>query len=345
MRTGHLVPAVAFAVLGSSLVVSSVSAQTPPSPGVVRSPSAAEARHVIADYNRANQTNNDTLDIEGQGAVESPPIQLIDDATFREVRGRGDTSLHEKTKVDQVRVYVPTSSSYPLQFLATERTTTGGDHLRQLLVFVKASETDPWRVSMAAQASAHPALPKPLRGSDGAATLLDADHAASLLATPASLPQSLADLWARAAGEERAPNKDFVDGTLTSGMVDRLVNELALLGINALVDFGFEPAPFPVVAFRAVGGGAVCLFAVAVHETITPNTGDDRLLQPKSRDTFTGLVVPGEYRAVRFDRVAIAAVKVPDRGSHDKIDVIGFYDGATAAVADGIAIGAPVALQ
>jgi hypothetical protein len=312
-----------------AVVVLPAGAQTPPLP--IAAPTDAEARRVVASYNAANQRNNDTLDTEGQAAIESAPIQLVDDATFREVRGRGDTSLHERPSVDQVRVYVPVQSSSPLQFMATERVSANGGTFRQVLVFVKASESEPWRVSMAAQSSARPGLPKPLRTRDGAAALLDADHAATLLATPETLSQSLADLWAREAGEERAPGKVFAAGPLTTGGVDRLVNELSQLGINALVDFEFEAAQYPVIAYRAAGGGAVCLFTVSIRETIRPGVGDDRLVQPRSRETFTGLVVPGDYREVRFDRLAIAAVTIPERGGDARVEVVGFYDGAIAA--------------
>ena len=348
VSTGSVVAMVVAMAIGV-VVVAPAGAQTPPLPTVA--PTNAEARQVVASYNAANQGNNDTLDTEGQAAIESAPIELIDDATFRDVRGRGDTSLHERFSVDQVRVYVPGQSGYPLQFMATERVSADGGSFRQVFVFVKASESDPWRVSMAAQSSAAPGLPKPVRTRDGAATLLDADHAATLLAIPETLPQSLADLWAREAGEERAPARVFAEGPLTTGGVDRLVNELAQLGISALVDFEFDAAPYPVIAYRTAGGGAVCLFTVSVHETIhpsgdgNPGVGDDRLVQPRSRQTFTGLVVPGDYREVRFDRLAIVAVKIPERGPDARVEVVGFYDGAIAATAEAAGTAAAVGVQ
>lgn len=344
MLHARLVPAAAVVVMTVAVVaVPRVGAQTPPLP--TAAPTNAEARRVVASYNAANQRNNDTLDIEGQAAIESAPIELIDDATFREVRGRGDTSLHERFAVDQVRVYVPAPSSSPLQFMATERVSTDGGSFRQVLVFAKTSESDPWRVSMAAQSNARPGLPKPLRTRDGAATQLDADHAATLLATPETLPQSLADLWAREAGEERAPGKVFAAGPLTTGGVDRLVNELSQRGINALVDFEFDAAPYPVIAYRTADGGALCLFTVSVHETIRPGVDEDRLVQPRSRETFTGLVVPGDYGEVRFDRLAVAAVKIPERGADARVEVVGFYDGAIAATADAAGTAAAVGVQ
>src|SRR5688572_8766830 len=60
-----------------------------------------QARRILEDYERVNARNNDTLDIERQATVETAPIQAIDDANFREFQGRGETSLGERTKIDQ----------------------------------------------------------------------------------------------------------------------------------------------------------------------------------------------------------------------------------------------------
>lgn len=314
-------------------------------PATASSPTDLEARRIVRQYSVANEKNNDTLDIEGQGAVETAPLQLIDDATFREARGRGDSSLHERSTTDQIRVYVPDLTTYPLQFLASERVSSGDGHFRQLLVFVKASESDPWRVSMAAQASGDTSFPKVLRTRDGDAAPLDVDHAAALVAPPESLAPALADRWAREAGEERAPDKVFADGSFTTGTVDRLVSELAQLGINALVDFQFAAGAYPVVAYRTGDGGALVLFAVDVQETITPDVDDESLVQPRSRERFTGLVVPGRYAEVGFDRIAIVAAKVPTQGSDARVEVVGVYDGFTAATATALGATAPVGLR
>jgi hypothetical protein len=245
--------------------------------------------------------------------------------------------LHERTTTDQIRVYVPDLAAYPLQFLATERVASGGDHFRQFLVFVKASDTEPWRVAIAAQAPADPVLPKPLVDRNGDAVLLDADHAAALVAAPEALAPALADRWAREAGEERAPDRVFSDGDFTTGAVDRLVNELANQGIDALVDFEFAAAPFPIVSYRAADGGALCFFTVAVHESIHPNADGEALVQPRSRERFTGLVVPGTYRTVDYDRLALVAAAVPPGGDgsagRGRVDIVGFYDGVTGAAA------------
>ncbi len=323
------------AVLVGGVATSIAAAQTAPT--TASSPTDIEARRIVREYSVANQRNNDTLDVEGQDAVEGGPLQLIDDATFREVRGRGDRSLHERAKTEQIRVYVPDLTTYPLQFLATERVSSGGDDFRQVLVFGKASEADPWRVSMAAQASASPVLPKPLVDREGDAVVLDADHASELVAAPESLASALADRWAREAGEERAPDKVFREGTFTTGAVDRLVNELARRGIDALADFGFDAAPYPVVAYRTADGGALCFFVVGVHETVHPKPGDEALTQPRSRERFTGLIVPGKYQEVGYERLALVTAKVPSRtggarGAH-RVRVVGFYDGVTAASA------------
>jgi hypothetical protein len=333
-----VVPVLVVVLVGG--FATNVAAQT--APATASSPTDVEARRIVREYSAANQRNNDTLGIEGQAAVEAAPLQLIDDATFREVRGRGDTSLHERAETDQIRVYVPDLTTYPLQFLATERVSSGGDAFRQLLVFGKASEADPWRVSMAAQAPASPVLPKPLVDREGDAVVLDADHSSDLVAAPESLASALADRWAREAGEERAPDKVFGDGTFTTGAVDRLVNELAQQGIDALADFGFDAAPYPVVSYRTADGGALCFFVVGVHETVHPNVQGEALVQPRSRERFTGLIVPGQYQEVGYERLALVAAKVPARtnGSQaaNHVQVVGLYDGVTDATATAVGV-------
>jgi hypothetical protein len=42
-------------------------------------------------------------------------------------------------------------------------------------------------------------------------------------------------------------------------------------------------------------------------------------------------VVPGEYREVTYDHLVILAANVPSRGSGERVEVIGSYEGITAA--------------
>ena len=54
-------------------------------------------------------------------------------------------------------------------------------------------------------------------------------------------------------------------------------------------------------------------------------------MQPDSREVFGGLVPPGQYGAVRYDRISILAATVPPKGKKARAAIIGIYDGITAA--------------
>jgi hypothetical protein len=313
-------------VLGVLAVPVHASAQVP-----TTSISPAEAKRIVREYSTINSANNASLSVEGQAGIEAAPILLIDDTTFREYQGRGERTLDERARVDQVRVFVPEQTGYPRQFLATERVTSDGSKYRQVLVFVQAAEGESWKVTMAAQMDASERLPRPLVDRDGASRLVDADHAADLVARPEALSAELARVWTRANGEERAPSMVFADGPLTSGVIDAFINRLAGMGVTAEVDFQFAPADeYPAVAYRTEGGGALVLFAVETRELLRPIDGDGALEQPESRRTLGGLVLPGRYASVIYDRIALVVASVPPEGRSARAEALGLYDGTVA---------------
>jgi hypothetical protein len=314
----------ALASVVVSLTATPVAARAAqPEPLVTRD----DALQVLRQFERANARNNGSLGLEGQGAIESPPIQLIDDATFREVRNRGGKSLANQGTVKRRRVFRPFQTQYPLEFLASERVSDGS---KQLLVFTRQTEADKWRVSTAAQLVVDP-VPALVEDHAGYAARLDADHAGALKLTPEQLAPALADLWARTEEDATQTSELFAPGLLTTAAVNAFVGELAASGIDGEVSFGFEPAPFPAVSYAATGGRALVVFAVAVHETIRPSGGSGALEQPRSRSVFGGLVVPGRYATVRYDRLMLLAAVVPPGGTSARVRVIGQYAGVVGA--------------
>jgi hypothetical protein len=123
------------------------------------------------------------------------------------------------------------------------------------------------------------------------------------------------------------------------------VTELAQLGIEAVVDFGFEPNAAGVIPYRTADGGALAIVPITIHEAIRPGSGSDRLSQPESRTKFTGLVAPGDYGEVRFDRVALVAVTIPAKTAKRSARVrgVGLYDGFIAAATDPLGAASPPA--
>jgi hypothetical protein len=287
-----------------------------------------QAKTVVQAYDAANTNNNAALDIEGQAKVEGAPIQPIDDATYRDFQGRGQSGLDDQFTIGNIKVAVPTESPVT-QFLATTTVRSSDGSNDQYLLFTRGTEADPWKVTMSAQLDKGSA-PKLAKDKDGFVSLVDADHAATLLAKPADLAGELANVWAKDAGEERATKHVFANGPLTTGAVDQFVQELSQSNINGKVDFKFEPNEAAPAAFRTANGGALVLFALNVHETVQA-TGSDGLVQPDSREVFGGLVPPGQYGAVRYERTSILAAFVPPKGKKARAKIIGIYDGITAA--------------
>ncbi len=317
---------VRLAVVILLVVTSGAAAVSAAAQGSGVTPEAAE--QVARDYADANARNNATLDVEGQAAIEDPPIRAIDDATFREYRGRGQTSLGQDIRVEDRRIYVPQQSGYPLRFLSSERVVFGGEPAaRQLLLFVKTSESAPWRVSMAAQV-VKASLPKLRTDSDGLARLVGADAEPALKVKPDALAPKLAKLW----DSGRSTSKTFEPGPLTTGAVDSFVQSLSATGIGqARVRFEFGPAEDRPVCFQTTGRGALCFFVVSVSERLRPRSGS-AFVQPDNRQPLTGLVPPGEYRQGSYDRTAILVAKVPKRAdAAARIDVIGIYEGIVKA--------------
>ena len=294
----------------------------------------AQAKRVVREYNRANGRNNATLDLAGQAAIEGAPIQTIDDYLFFDYQARGERSLGEQAPLRRIRVHVPEQTGYPLQFLASMQIGDDEAATDQLLVFSRPTEGEPWRVTMAAQllGAELPSLPKTR---DGFVRLLDADAAGTLAVDPDQLATDVVDIWAEAAGEERAPSKRYADGPLTTGIVDLFVNGLFTLGVRGNVDFEFEAADeFPVVGYRAEDGSGLVFFVVRTRETLTPISSDG-LVQPEGREVFGGALEPGQYGEVRYERLAIMAAHVPPASAkREQVEIIGIYDGAVSVAGD-----------
>jgi hypothetical protein len=83
------------------------------------------------------------------------------------------------------------------------------------------------------------------------------------------------------------------------------------------------------VCFASSAEGALCFFVINYRTTLEPTSGV--YVQDGSRETLTGLVVPGEYGGVIFDRTAIVLAAVPKRAKLARVNVVGMYNGLVKA--------------
>ena len=291
--------------------------------------SESDARRVLEAHVEKNAQNNETLDIEGQGAIEAPPLRTIDDALFREFKGRGETTLGEDTELDDLDVFIPDQSSYPLMFLASETFSSPNnpEPTQQLLVFVKPTEDDPWRTTLAAQ------MLEPMPELDidefGLARLVGPKAAAKLEVKPSQLSKKLAKLWTRSLTEPLPASATFEQGLLSTAITQLLVFSLEQLNLPETdVDFEFKAAENQPVCFGAKGG-AFCFFVMSIRESLEPTTG--RFEQPSSRDVLGGLIPPGDYGGAQRDRLAILAGFVPNRTRNELVRLVGIYEGLVQA--------------
>jgi len=328
----------------AALVVSLVAAVAPAAPGgagdLVLPPTATAAERIVSDYNAKNTLNNATLSIEGQAAIEAPPIKAIDDAAFREFQGRGQTTLDDPFTVDGVEVFVPEQDGYPLNFLAYEELSSPDqpEPVQQFLVFSQTNADEAWKVTHAASFIPGAAVPEVAVDRNGLTAIVDGSDS-SLQVKPTKLAAKLAKLWQRTA-DGAGISKPFEPGLLTTESLAVFLGELELLPLNeARVEFAFESAESQPVCFASAGDGALCFFVISYRATLDPVSGV--FVQPATRDALTGLVVPGEYGSVTFERSAIVLAAVPKRTRLGRVDVIGFYNGLIAAETSPRGVGAP----
>jgi hypothetical protein len=259
------------------------------------------------------------------------PIKTIDDVAYHEAFGRGETSLGGPADVESISVFVPDQSSYPLTFLAFERFTssTTGNVNEQFLVFAKASSDASWKVTHAASLLPAVSVPSVATDQDGLATLVTGKRASKLQVNPTKLSPKLTKLWQSSA--EGVPiAKPFEPGLLTTEAALVFLNELEQLPINeSQVDFEFRSTESQPLCFASADEGVLCFFVINYRTTLDPVSGV--FVQDDTRETLTGLVVPGEYGGVIFDRTAIVLAAVPTRSKLARVEVVGMYNGLVAA--------------
>jgi len=306
---------------------------------LVLPPTETAAERIVDDYNDRNTLNNATLDIEGQAAIEAPPIKTIDDATFREYLGRGQTTLDDPFTVDEVEVFVPEQDSYPLVFVAFEEISAPDQEpVQQLLVFSQASADDGWKVTHAASFLPDADVPEVARDRNGLARIVEGSDS-SLQVKPTKLGPKLARLWRRVA-DGAAISKPFEPGLLTTESIAVFLSELELLPINeANVELTFEPAESQPLCFAAEDDGALCFFVMSYTARLDPVSGVFE--QPATREPLTGLVPPGEFGSVTFVRSAIVLAAVPKRARLGRVDLVGFYNGLISAETSPRGVDAP----
>jgi hypothetical protein len=293
---------------------------------VVTLASPATAQDANVTRAEAERTARDF--VEGQASIEDPPVRSIDDATFREFRGRGETTLGQDTRIEDRSVYVPQQSGFPKVFLAVERAVTNGSAAgRQLLLFVKAAEGAPWKITMAAGLTGR--FPKLRTDSDGFTRLINGDTASRLALSKDTLASKLAKLW----DSGKSTSKTFAPGPLTTGALDTFIQDLSSRGITASVNFKFAKTDDAPVCFEIKARGALCLSVISMKQRLKPTKGSGAFVQPQSREPLTGLIVPGEYDEIRYDNLAIVAANIPAKGK-GRVTVIGSYTGMTNAEAD-----------
>jgi hypothetical protein len=156
---------------------------------------------------------------------------------------------------------------------------------------------------------------------------------------PTKLSPRLAKLW-QSSIDGVPIAKPFEPGLLTTEAAVVFLGEVEQLLVDDLrYRFQFRSTESQPICFASTGQGALCFFVINYQATLDPV--NDVYVQDESRETLTGLVVPGEYGGVRFDRTAIVLAAVPKRGKLARVDVIGLYKGLVAATGTPEGVDAP----
>ena len=239
--------------------------------------------------------------------VETGYAAAADEVYFA-AEARTTTPPSPPRTVKKLLVYVPYQSSYPAQFMAFTVTSSAlSDPVAALLVFVRTSAADPWKLESSADYIANTPPPPIALDDAGYATLLSKDQASRLAVTPDHLGATYATTLGQHLGAGSLTSlAPFAPGPFTSGKirddhqsVTPSPGDYRRLGIA----YGALPNHF-VTAYQEVGGGALVTFVSTETDTYTAVSGKADLTQNSNRTYYSYVVPPGTYSSITVHSIS-----------------------------------------
>jgi hypothetical protein len=287
-----------------------------------------EAREAVDAFMEANNEANANLDTALLVDIETGAAAAIDEAWFRGQRNQNTKNTSTFTW-DEVEVYVPRATEYPVSFLASvDFTADSGDNGVQIQVYEKASASAAWKLANYANMEPGTALPELAVDDEGYLTELDpADLAIDLEALPTELGKLMKDETA----DSRVESSDAIEN-IRFHFTDRFTDDVKPT-VNHEIAYDIPAAPsYPTYAFPLTDGGALVLGVLGVRETITPVNGGAPIdVDPR---ITSGLVPDGAYTNVEMRSLLAFLGAVPGPDDPDgKADMMALLPGTIAATA------------
>ncbi|MEU8683088.1 hypothetical protein [Streptomyces sp. NPDC048611] len=216
---------------------------------------------------------------------------------------------------------VPKQAGWPKYFIAdalSNRKDAAGHPTRWFLVFSRDDIDEKWRAVYFAQFPGNQA--PELKTKDGYAEAVPLDSGSGLTVAPGKLSRAYADYLNTGKGSV------FASGPQTDGWRARRVKDASKVGSRVL--WRDTPSEHPPVALRTTDGGALVFFSTVYHQQQTMFAGATIRVPAELR----GLVVGPEKKTNRmtFTTVSSQVVKVPAKGSGEKVTVLNRREGKTS---------------
>jgi hypothetical protein len=169
-----------------------------------RAATTAQALSAVARYAVVRADSARNADVGRLADVEAGSLLRIEGTGYRVARVLGSTP-GAAAVAEPSTVWSGTFAEYPLWFAAVTR--SQAEQTQVVLVFVRASSTDPWRVVMAPRLAADTELPDVRVDDSGAAAAVTPDEAAALSGTPTTLARRYAEVLT----DTRSPYADLFE--------------------------------------------------------------------------------------------------------------------------------------
>ncbi len=282
--------------------------------------SAASA--IVAEYNTANTTANNTLDVAIQNQHEEGASALIDNAYYQIFKLMGQKSeggTYTAPKWDTT-VYPATSQGWPKYFLADVRTTSKPAAPPQLFLFSQDARNARWRVlyEIPVGSLANP-IPVPgIAAAHGAIAVSDATDTSMLTAFASYRSNYMT-----------ATSSKFAGGEFTSGWNLKTQSQFAGLrtsgsiSVSCAYDSQYQPLEFPLAQGETL--------VLAIYRTVDAVSMHQQysLQQPASRSVLPAFLGPGSYSSMTITQLDEVAFVIPQ--GTGKVQVIGDYGGIIKA--------------
>lgn len=288
-------------------------------PAVSKADADTALQRFIDGYNEANRE----LDPKLVASYETGAAHAIDEAVVKAghaIRPQGNTRYNPLT-LTNVTYIVPKQPRWPKFFVADAISNRAGG--RWFLAFTRNGLDAPWKAAYLSVLT-DDEIPRFKTDKEGYAETVPLDGATGLKVAPGALGAEYAKYLNTGRGDL------FADGQHTNRWRDKRAQTAEAPGRHIqTVD---EPSTYPAMALRTEDGGALVFFATKYYQRKTVSRGATIPIPPE-----IGAVMDGPAKKtdqMTFTTVSEQAVKVPAKGSTERVVFLNRIEAKTAAKAE-----------